>query len=118
MPLHLLDSLYDKMLSRLGLALLALALLINLGALIAIDKSIGALDESRKQAIKSQNVLVELASVQSLLFEAESGQWGFLSSGKAAYLNALRANEPKIVARLSGLRNLVAGSPTQLELIE
>ncbi|MEO8384699.1 MAG: CHASE3 domain-containing protein [Betaproteobacteria bacterium] len=118
MPRHLLDSLYDKMLSRLGLALLAMALLINLSALIAIDRGINALDGSRKQAIKSRSVLIELASVQSLLYSAESAQRGFLFTGKDDYLVTLNANEPKIVARLSGLRELATGNPGLLALVD
>ena len=89
MPRHLLDSLYDKMLSRLGLGLLALALVINLGALFAVDNGVNLLDQSRRQAIQAHGALIELVGIQSLLFEAESAERGFLYTGNPAYLAAM-----------------------------
>ena len=47
---RLFDFLYEKLLSRLGLALLALTLLVNFGALLAVNEGVAALDEARAAA--------------------------------------------------------------------
>ena len=118
MPRRLLNSLYDKMLSRLGLAMLALALVINLGALLAVDKGIDVLDQARSQAIQARGALIELVGIQSLLYEAESAQRGYLYTGNVKYLNAMNRNEPLIVARLAKLRTMVDGNHSQQTLID
>ncbi len=118
MSRHLLDSLYDKMLSRLGLGLLALALVINLCALMAVDKGVNVLDQSRKQEIQARNRLIELVGIQSLLFEAESAQRGFLYTGNPAYLAAMTRNEPQIAARLSRLQTMIDSNPSQQSLAD
>lgn len=115
---QLLDSLYDKMLSRLGLGLLALALVINLGALFAVDNGVNLLDQSRKQAIQAHGALIELVGIQALLFQAESAERGFLYTGNQAYLAAMTDNEPQIAARLSTLRTMVDSSPAQKSLAD
>ena len=51
MPRHLLDSLYDKMLSWLGLVLLALAMLVNIVALLGVNLNTDSLDDARERAI-------------------------------------------------------------------
>ena len=118
MPSRLINSLYDKMLSRLGLAMLALALVINLGALLAVDKGIDVLDQARNQAFQARGALIELLGIQSLLYEAESAQRGYLYTGNVKYLNAMNRNEPLIVARLAKLRTMVEGNPSQQALID
>jgi len=118
MPRRLLDSLYDRMHSRLGLALLALALAINLGALLAVDKGIDVLDQARNQASQARGVFIELVGIQSLLFEAESAKRGFLYTDNVKYLVAMNENEPKIVASLTKLRTMVDGSPAQSALLD
>ena len=118
MSRQLIDSLYDKMLSRLGLALLVVALVINLVALVAVDRGLNILDQSRKQTVQTRHRLVELLGVQSLLFEAESAQRGFLYTGNPAYLQAMTKNEPQISARLSKLQTMVDSSPTQQALAD
>ncbi|MEO8103938.1 MAG: CHASE3 domain-containing protein [Betaproteobacteria bacterium] len=113
MKRRLLDSLYDKMLSRLGLALLAMALLINLGALLAVDAGVRKLDEARARAVHSRDVTAEIQSIQSLLYEAESAQRGFLYTTNEDYLKPLNENEGQISARLAKLRAMVADDPAQ-----
>ena len=117
MPRHLLDSLYDKMLSRLGLVLLALALLINLGALLAVDEEVKKLDEAQGRAAHSRNVTAEILAIQTMLYETESAQRGFLYTGNEDYLKPLNENEGRITSRLAKLREMVADNPPQQELI-
>ncbi len=118
MPLRLLNSLYDKLHSRLGLALLALALVINLASLLAIDKGINILAQTRIEAIQARGVVISLLGLQSLLFEAESAQRGFLYTGNVKYLAAMNDNEPQIVATLTKLRKTLDGNPVQLAMVD
>ena len=64
---RLLNSLYDNLRSRLGLALLALAILVNLGALLAVDRGIATLDEARERSVHSRNVTAESPSTASTM---------------------------------------------------
>lgn len=118
MPRRLIDSLYDKLLSRLGLGLLALAVLVNLGALLAVEDGIGKLDVARERAIHSRNVMTEIQAIQSMLYEAESAQRGFLYTGNEDYLKPLNENEGQIGSRLAKLRAMVADDPAQQKLVD
>lgn len=98
--------------------MLALALVINLGALLAVDKGIDVLDQARIHAMRARGALIELVGIQSLLYEAESAQRGYLYTGNVKYLNAMNRNEPLIVARLAKLRTMVDGNHSQQTLVD
>ena len=115
---RLFDSLYNKLLSRLGLALLALALLVNISALIAVDEGVDRAGMARAAAVHSRHVTTEILGVQSMLYEAESAQRGFLYSGDNAYLKPLNDNEGQITTRLVKLRGMVTDSPPQQKRLE
>ncbi len=113
---RLFDFLYEKLLSRLGLALLALALLFNIGSMLAVDHAILTLAEARNYAEQSRIVTVEILAIQSMLYESESAQRGFLYTKKDAYLVPLNQNEGQIVRRLKKLQEMVADDPAQQKL--
>ncbi len=115
---RLFDALYNKLLSRVGLALLALALLVNISALIAVDSGVQKVELARGAAMQSRNVTAEILGIQSMLYEAESAQRGFLYNGDDAYLKPLNDNENVITARLAKLRGMVNGSASQQSLLE
>ena len=115
---RLFDALYNKLLSRVGLALLALALLVNISALIAVDTGVAKVESARGAALHSRDVTAEILGVQSMLYEAESAQRGFLYNGDDAYLKPLNDNENVITARLAKLRGMVSGSASQQTLLE
>ena len=118
MPRHLLDTLYDRMLSRLGLGLLALALLVNLGALLAVDAGVKRLNEVHGRAEHSRDVMAEIQGVQSMLYESDSAHRGFLYTGDEAYLAPLNENEGQITSRLVNLREVVADHTFQQKLVD
>ena len=118
MPRRLLNYVYDKMLSRVGLALLALALLINIGALLRVDSQVAKLDLARASTLQSRNVMSEILAVQSMLYEAESAQRGYLYTDSIAYTTPLNENVLAIPLRLAKLRELVADNLPQQTLIE
>lgn len=115
---RLFDALYNKLLSRVGLALLALALLVNISALIAVDSGVEKVELARGAAMHSRDVTAEILGIQSMLYEAESAQRGFLYNGDDAYLKPLNDNENVITARLAKLRGMVNGSASQQTLLE
>ena len=115
---RLFDALYNKLLSRVGLALLALALLVNISALIAVDSGVQNVELARGAAMHSRNVTAEILGTRSMLYEAESAQRGFLYNGDDAYLKPLNDNENVITARLAKLRGMVNGSASQQTLLE
>ena len=118
MPPRLLDYLYDKMLSRVGLALLALALLINIGAPLVVNSQVAKLDQARTLTLQSRNVMAEIIAVQSMLYESESAQRGFLYTDKPGYLTPLNENENQITGRLAKLREMVADNLQQQTLVD
>lgn len=117
-PPHLLDSLYDKMLSRLGLALLGLALLVNLGALLAVHAGVDALDRARARAIESRSVIVEVIGIKSVLFEAESAQRGYLYTDGVEYLAPLSDAADEVSARIEKLRVVIGDDHGAKQLLE
>ena len=114
----LLNSFYEKLLSRLGMVLLALALVINLGALLAVDQGIAALAGAREHAEHSRDVMTRLLGLQSMLYENESAQRGFLLTGSESYLETLKENKGKVAAGFATLLNEVADNPPQRSRIE
>ena len=115
---RLFETIYSKLLTRLGLALLALALLVNIGALLAVDAGVEKVAEARKLAVNARNVMVETLAVQSLLYEAESAQRGYLYTENESYLKPLNENEGQITARFAKLRVMLAGATAQQKRLD
>ncbi len=61
----------------------------------------------------TQNVLLELSTVESLLKDAETGQRGFLYTGEPRYLEPYNNAVNQIDSHLSSLAELVADNPQQ-----
>ena len=110
---RLFETVYSKLLSRVGLALLALALTVNIGALLTVDAGVERVAEARKQAVHSRDVVVEALAVQTMLYEAESAQRGYLYTGNESYLKPLNENEGQITARLAKLHGMLADNASQ-----
>ena len=118
MSRRLLNYVYDKMLSRVGLALLTLVLLINIGAPLVVNSQVAKLDQARTLTLQSRNVMAEIIAVQSMLYESESAQRGFLYTDKPGYLTPLNENENQITGRLAKLREMVADNLQQQTLVD
>jgi signal transduction histidine kinase len=118
MPRRLLDSLYDKFLSRFGLLMLAVALLVNVGALLMIDREVVKLDLARAMTMHSREVMAEILKIQSLLYEAESAQRSYLYTANKDYLQPWNENEVPIATGLAKLREHVADNPPQQRLVD
>lgn len=110
---RLFDFLFNKLFSRLGLALLALALLVNLGALLAVDRGIAILEQARERSVHSRNVTTEVLAIQAMLYESESAERGFLYTSNEDYLEPLNRNDSQISSRLAKLHEMVADNPPQ-----
>ncbi len=118
MKRHLLEILYEKLLSRLGLALLVLALLVNVGALLAVNRGVDALDRARAWAEHSRDLMTVILGVQSMMYENDSAQRGFLYTQREDYLAPLKENKDRVSAKLAALSKQVADNPAQVKLIE
>ena len=118
MPSSLLYSLYDSLLSRLGLALLAVALAVNIGALLNVDQQVKNLDEARQLTLQSRNAMYSIEAAQLLLYKSESAQRAFLYTENKEYLNSLNDNEAQITSSLAKLRDMVVDNPRQLKLVD
>ena len=117
---QLFESLYAKLLSNLGFALglMALALLANLGALLAVNWANVHLAEAREQTIATRLALYDIQNIQSMLYEAESAQRGFLYTADTEYALPLRENSALIGSALAKLRLSLASEPLQQRALD
>jgi PAS domain S-box-containing protein len=87
----------------------AMAVLAANGALCAL--SVWRLAEIHRLADRSQAVLTAARDVLSALKDAETGQRGFLLTGKDEYLEPYRAGLSAVAGRVAALRELTADDP-------
>jgi PAS domain S-box-containing protein len=95
--------------------LLLIALVISAGVLVAAGlashRAIVLLAEARNQTSQSRDVLRALDHTVTTLLDAETGQRGFLLTGKEAYLQPYSEALASSAPRLDELRNLVKDDP-------
>ncbi len=117
---RLFENLYAKLLSNLGFALglMALALLANLGALLAVNWANVHLAEARAQITATRLALYDIQNIQSMLYEAESAQRGFLYTADTEYALPLRENSALIGSALAKLRLSLASEPLQQRALD
>ena len=118
MPRVFFGKIYDSMLSHVGLALLGIALLLNVAALLLVNDRVNALSEARDWYIHSRSTLKAMRVFNILLLEAESAQRGFLYTDNKDYLKPFNDNEREIGLQLAELRVLVAQNPPQQKLVD
>ena len=118
MPRSLINYLYDKILAPWGLLLLALAVLVNLGALFMLAPEFKKLDDIRELVVHSRNVVDEIQGIQLMLASSESAQRGFLYTEKNDYLVPLNKNENRILSHIKKLHDMVADNPAQQKLAD
>lgn len=110
--------LYEKMLAPLGLALLALAAVVNATAMFMLEPQFKRLDDIRELVVQNRNVVDEIQGIQYMVSSAESAQRGFLHTDNIDYLVPLNDNESRIVASIKKLTGMVVDNPSQKLLAE
>jgi methyl-accepting chemotaxis protein len=95
---------------------LSLVLLIAIGAVAYT--SINKLMSTSKAVTHTHEVLEHIASMLSLLKDAETGQRGYLIAGEEAFLEPYRAGSSDAPVMLKELRKLTADNPNQQKRIE
>jgi len=101
-------SIESKVRGGFGLALLLLSIVGGAGYW-STSQSI----KTANWVIHSQKVLEELEQILSLMKDAETGQRGYLLTGKANYLEPYDAAKPVINSRIKQLRRLTKDNPHQ-----
>src|ERR1700760_2305577 len=97
-----------------GFAVLLVVLMISM----ALTRERVAVQESNRGWVEhTQDVLLELSTVESLLDDAETGQRGFLYTGEPRYLEPYNNALGQIDSHLSSLAELVRDNPQQTERI-
>ncbi len=81
-------------------------------------QTIDSLTKTSYAVTHSQKVLEELAAFQSTLKDAETGQRGFLLTGKETYLEPHRAAVAALPRQLENLRELTRESPEKMRRVE
>ncbi|HEY1793205.1 MAG TPA: CHASE3 domain-containing protein [Opitutaceae bacterium] len=98
---------------------LALAFLAAIGTVAY--RSIGKLTETAGWVDHTQQVLIETEAVRYTMTNAETGQRGYILTGKDSYIEPYRAARDAISASLSSLRSLTQDNPEeqrQLDLLD
>jgi PAS domain S-box-containing protein len=94
-----------------GFAILLAVLVINTAV---TRRQIAVQDSNQGWVQHSQQVQLELATVVSLLKDAETGQRGYLYTGEARYLEPYNSAAQQIDSHIASLAELVADNPKQL----
>jgi PAS domain S-box-containing protein len=97
-----------------GFAILLAVLVINTAI---TRRQIAVQDSNQGWVDHSQQVQLELATVVSLLKDAETGQRGYLYTGEARYLEPYNTAAQQVDAHVNNLAELVADNPTQVSRI-
>jgi PAS domain S-box-containing protein len=97
-----------------GFAILLAVLVINTAI---TRRQIAVQDSNQGWVDHSQQVQVELATVVSLLKDAETGQRGYLYTGETRYLEPYNSAVHQIDVHVNNLAELVADNPTQVSRI-
>lgn len=94
-----------------GFAVLLAVLVINTAV---TRRQIAVQDSNQGWVEHTQRVQLELATVESLLKDAETGQRGYLYTGEARYLEPYNSAVQQIDSHIASLAELVADNPEQL----
>ena len=94
-----------------------------IGLLMLITAGIGAfgtvsLYNSEADVQHSNAVFVGLERLLALARDAETGQRGFVITGRDEYLQPYREAEPEIVTELDTLQSLLSSDPQQVQRLE
>ncbi|MBL8517237.1 MAG: CHASE3 domain-containing protein [Betaproteobacteria bacterium] len=101
-----LDALYRSLLSRAGLALLAVLLVLNGLGLFAGHRAAKTLDETQAAAAQARLIMVSLERLRSQLLRLESAQRGFLLTRDRAYLQPFPKDIKAIDDGVANIRKL------------
>jgi PAS domain S-box-containing protein len=97
-----------------GFAILLAVLVIN----TAVTRRQIAIQDSNQAWVEhTQRVQLELATVESFLKDAETGQRGYLYTGEARYLEPYNAAVQQIDSHIASLSELVTDDPKQLSRV-
>src|ERR1017187_755746 len=94
---------------------LSFVLLAAIGAIAY--RSINALSQTSYSVAHTHVVLERIASVLSLLKDAETGQRGYIITGDESFLGPYQAAAPEIATTVNDLRELTSDNPAQQKRI-
>src|ERR1039458_7562607 len=94
---------------------LSFVLLAAIGAIAY--RSIDALSQTSYSVAHTHVVLERIASLLSLLKDAETGQRGYIISGDESFLEPYQAAPPAIATTVNDLRKLTSDNPAQQKRI-
>jgi PAS domain S-box-containing protein len=93
-----------------GFAILLAVLMINTAV---TRRQIAVQDRNQEWVLHTQQVQLELTTVESLLKDAETGQRGFLYTGEPRYLQPYNNALTQVYAHIDKLEGLVVDNPQQ-----
>ena len=97
-----------------GFAILLAVLLINTAV---TRQRLAVQDSNQAWVMHTQQVMLELTTIESLLTDAETGQRGYLYTGEPRYLAPYNAALTQLISHLNKLAELTADNPQQQERV-
>lgn len=104
--------------SKAGLFSLALALIFTIAALTISEVANRALTESYQHISRAQQLVGELQELRKLLLNIETGQRGYIITGRREYLQPYEQALNGITPTLAALRELTRNDPEQSERLD
>src|SRR5437763_12500458 len=99
---------------RLSASVVALLAAITLFALLSVDvMTLAAIQTSRISIGRTRRAQTLIGSVRASLLDAETGERGFLLTGRGDYLEPFQSAVDEIPGQLSELLETVADDPAQ-----
>jgi signal transduction histidine kinase/ActR/RegA family two-component response regulator len=97
---------------KLGLAFLATLVLLAANGYVSLQ-AVRVVTGNDRMLVHTQEVLTALEALQSTVTDAETGQRGFVLTGREPYLIPYQEARASLAARLARLRSLIADNPVQ-----
>jgi two-component system, LuxR family, sensor kinase FixL len=101
--------------SAAGAAALAVALVLL--SVFALNLNLGRLKESFGWVEHTDQVLLQITSIEATVIDGESGERGYLLTGSAAYLDSFTHARDAIDGRMDTLAGLVADNAEQVQRV-
>jgi len=114
MPNPLIRRVYYRFLSKGGMAMLLILLVLNILGIWSIQTGHDAMEKALAEATRARQAMVSVERLRALIFEGESAQRGFLLTEDREYLKPFHQNLPLMKAELANIRNLAGSREAEL----
>lgn len=118
MPRPLLETLYQRLLSRVGLALLLAMLVLNGLGLYAVKQGADAMEQSLAAATHARRTMLAVDKLRTELYQMLATKRAFLLTRDRSYLIPFQRNLKLARTEIANIRDLTRDRPQYKELVD